>query len=532
MPLKTYRCIIVGSGIAAMQLANHLSNRFPILLITKSSLRSSNSYRAQGGIAAAVGRSDTPSLHYEDTIHAGCDFHNEKEVLDLVEKGPSLINELTQSGLRFDENSDGEFSLGMEGAHSRNRIVHCGGDATGKYVMDHLITMLSSNIDVLENRLVYELIIHPLTKKCIGVKVKDDLGNNKVYLSDHVVIATGGVGALFSFTSNDPSITGDGIALADQAGAEIVDMEFIQFHPTLLYVNGQASGLISEAVRGEGARLVDAQGNAIMEDVHPLGDLAPRHIVTGELFRQRSMGRDVYLDISMINAFEEKLPTITAICQARGISIEDGKIPVAPGCHFLMGGIAVDTVGRTSVEGLYAIGETAATGVHGANRLASNSLLEGLHYGKKLAVYLNGQMLHSQSEPLKIDLTKPGNIVNYSLPDKQQLREKMMANAGIIRCQSNLEQLRAWLNDYDSVGRMDFSLDESSSEDIQLLFMAQTAKLIANAALLREESRGAHKREDFPDEDVRWRKIHIVQSKKGIEMRVPHREYDQVEVHA
>ncbi|MCG7334742.1 L-aspartate oxidase [Sporosarcina sp. ACRSM] len=530
--MKTYRCIIVGSGIAALQLATHLSTRFPVLLITKSSLRSSNSYRAQGGIAAAIGGNDAPSLHYEDTIHAGCDFHNEKEVRDLVEKGPSLINELTQSGLRFDENPTGQFSLGMEGAHSQNRIVHCGGDATGKHVIDHLMTTLSSHIDVLENRLVYELVIHPLTKKCIGVKVKDNFGNNEVYWSDHVVLATGGVGGLYSFTSNDPSITGDGIALAYQVGAEIVDMEFIQFHPTLLYVNGQTAGLISEAVRGEGARLVDAQGNAIMEDVHPLGDLAPRHIVAGEIFRKKSMGRDVYLDISMINAFEEKFPTITAICQAQAISIEDGKIPVAPGCHFLMGGIAVDTVGRTSVEGLYAIGETAATGVHGANRLASNSLLEGLHYGKKLAAYLNEQMLHSQPEPMKIDLTKRTAITNYSLPDKQQLRGKMMAYAGIIRCQSELEQLRAWLNDYDSVRRMDCSLDESSSEDIQLLFMVQTAKLIAHAALLREESRGAHKREDFPEEDERLGKIHIVQSKKGIEMRERHCEYDQVEVHA
>jgi L-aspartate oxidase len=230
--VNSYSCIIVGSGVSALQLANELTGYSRILIITKSMKRSSNSYRAQGGIAAELGSEDTSTSHYQDTIAAGCQFHNGAEVQELVENGPSLIQAMIRKGVQFDTDSAGQLELGLEGAHSLNRIVYCGGDTTSKHVVDHLITSLGANVDLVEHRFVYELIVHPLTKSCIGVKVKDQFGHNETYFANHFVLATGGIGGLYSFTSNDPSVTGDGIALAYRAGAEVKDMEFIQFHPT------------------------------------------------------------------------------------------------------------------------------------------------------------------------------------------------------------------------------------------------------------------------------------------------------------
>ncbi|BAQ10966.1 L-aspartate oxidase [Bacillus sp. OxB-1] len=522
----TYHCIIVGGGIAALQLAHHLKRDMDILLLTKGEIRSSNTYRAQGGIAAAVGQGDSPALHYNDTIQAGRDFHNYKEVADLVKEGPNLISALQHEGLHFDKGPDGRLALGMEGAHSRNRIVHSGGDASGKWLAEHLIRMERPGLTIRENRFVYELAMDPTTNRCVGVQVLDESGRTESYFGRHIILATGGVGGLYDQTSNDPTITGDGIALAYRAGAELVDMEFIQFHPTLLVGAGRTVGLVSEAVRGAGGRLVDNSGRKVMEGKHPLGDLAPRHIVAHELFKLRTKGEEVFLDITGITGFRKKFPTITELCEANGIPIATGKLPVAPGGHFLMGGIAVDTVGRTTMPGLYAIGETAATGVHGANRLASNSLLEGLYYGRKLALFLN-ELQETPVFPNPLRQRSTHETADF-LPEPDELRRQMMKHAGIIRSRKGLEELDRWLGSY----KADSSLAGKSKKDIQTVFMLQTAKLIAKGAMLREESRGAHIRSDFPDESEHFGKIHIMQSKKGLEMRDRHCEYDQITIHA
>jgi len=263
-----------------------------------------------------------------------------------------------------------------------------------------------------------------------------------------------------------------------------------------------------------------------LEGKHPLGDLAPRHIVAKEIYEERLAGKDVFLDISKIQNFSEKFPTVTAICEKHRISVKDGKIPVAPGCHFLMGGVLVNAVGKTSINGLYVVGETAATGVHGANRLASNSLLEGLYYGRKVAEHLNGL----EDEGIQDMQTKEAivNIASLSLPNKILLRKKMMTYGGIIRKQSELVKLEKWLNQYDT--EVSF-LDQFNIEDIQKLFMLQAAKLVTTGALLRKESRGAHNREDFPVESEQWGKVHIIHSQNGVEMRQKN-ECNQIEIHA
>ena len=389
--MKYADVLIIGSGVASLQLAKRLRTDLNVIILTKSFLKTSNSYLAQGGIAAAIGAGDHPSKHFADTLEAGRYHNDSKAVHILTEAAPSLINSLVAEGCLFDQDEKGELLLGMEGAHSEKRIIHGGGDATGKSMIDFMANQSMENTRIIENRFVYELLLDGSKKECVGVKVKNEKNEIETFLANHIVLASGGCGQLYSYTSNANTVTGDGIALAYRAGAEITDMEFIQFHPTLLYVNGQTRGLISEAVRGEGARLVTAEGKAIMEGIHPLGDLAPRHIVSQIIYDYLRQGIEVFLDISKVHEFTNRFPNITAMCVNNGVDLKGGKIPIVPGSHFLMGGIKTDLIGRTSLHGLYAIGEVACTGIHGANRLASNSLLEGLYMGAGLAEWVNSQ---------------------------------------------------------------------------------------------------------------------------------------------
>nr|WP_263325579.1 L-aspartate oxidase [Neobacillus sp. Marseille-Q6967] len=500
----TYDVLIIGSGIAALQFATRLNKDLNVIILTKDKVRTANSYLAQGGIAAAIGADDHPSKHIADTLEAGR-YHNDyKAVEEIVNRAPDLIKFISEQGDVFDRNNHGGLMLGMEGAHSEKRIVHGGGDATGKNVMEFLIERIGENVTIEEHVFAYELLLND-EHRCIGVKAKTDSGATKYYYSLNTVMATGGCGQLFTYSSNAETVNGDGIAMAYLAGAEVVDMEFIQFHPTLLYVNGETKGLISEAVRGEGAVLVTEDGTPIMEDVHPLKDLAPRHVVSQRIYEFLKKGHSVYLDISKIEKFEQRFPTITRICNLNGVRLSQGKIPVAPGSHFLMGGIKTDLTGRTSIKGLFAIGEAACTGLHGANRLASNSLLEGLYQGEKLALLIN-ERHQDHVVPKLRHITKCQKLM---LPDIQQIKDLMMERVGIVRNEVDLQKQKAWLHHHLPDENID--LEGCSKEELTKIFMLITAKLITEAALQRTESRGGHFRSDYPEEDdQQWfkRRIH------------------------
>nr|WP_039812719.1 L-aspartate oxidase [Jeotgalibacillus malaysiensis] len=511
--MKIEDVLIIGSGVAALQLASFIRADFNVKILTKSLVRHSNSSLAQGGVAAAVGTDDVDS-HATDTLKAGRYHNDERIVRDIVQEAPELVSPLSAI---FDRNAQGDLQLGLEGAHSRHRILHSGGDATGKNLVDYLSSRLHSNVSIEENMFSYELMMDEDQSRCIGVKAKDSQGGIHCFYGQHIVLATGGCGQLYAYTSNASTATGDGIAMAYLAGAEIGDMEFIQFHPTLLHKNGSALGLISEAVRGEGAVLVTEDGRRVMEGVHPLKDLAPRHIVAQTVFSHIENGQSVYLDISRIGNFKERFPSISAMCEKHDVDLSTGRIPVAPGSHFLMGGIKTDLTGRTSVKGLYAIGEVACTGFHGANRLASNSLLEGLYLGRNLAGLINHAPETSLFQPFQQKF-KHALYQPVELPDPRVLRNRMMKYVGIVRSKELLEQQKHWLDQFCL--KKISSLDQYSANELTGIFMGVTASLITESALLRNESRGGHIRSDCPfEDDSVWAGrtlIHQIKAEKGI----------------
>jgi L-aspartate oxidase len=498
--------LIIGSGVAALQLAKKLSCDINVIILTKSHVADGNSTLAQGGIAVALAMEDHPDQHYLDTLEAGRYTNDRELVKEMTAMAPDLINELVCDGCTFDRSKEGGLLLGLEGAHSHNRIVHSGGDATGKNVMNFLVKE-TRHIQIIEEMVVYELLVKD--GNCTGVKAKNKHGETIVYHAKHVVLATGGLGQLYSFTSNAETVVGDGIALAYRAGAEVADLEFIQFHPTLLFVEGKCQGLVSEAVRGEGAFLTLQDGTRIMKNVHPMDDLAPRHIVSQTIFEYMQAGKQVFLNICNIKEFTKKFPTITKMCEENRVDLSKGLIPVVPGCHFLMGGVKTDHYGRTSLKNLYAIGEVAYTGIHGANRLASNSLLEGLFFGNRLADLIN-QSVKQDSSIYSITETSSRKIGTVSLPDKTVIQANMMKHAGIVRNKKDLQEHLFWLESFQVQKLTNYSIDEISKEDIQVIFMLITAWLVTKSALLREESRGGHFREDFPYEDNGWLEKKII----------------------
>ena len=505
-----YDYIVIGSGIAGLYSALLAIESGSVLIVTKGGIEDCNTRHAQGGIAAAIGQNDSAELHFKDTIEAGDGLCDEQAVRILADEAPDRIADLIGFGVPFDT-QEGEVALTREAAHSRSRILHAGGDATGEYIEVTLSEQVRiSPIKVLEYCLATEILLS--NGRVSGVKTIDfRSGIIEEYACKFIILATGGAGRLFKYTTNGDTATGDGIALAYNAGAEIVDMEFFQFHPTALRLPGVSPFLISEAVRGEGGVLRNDEGRAFMTDYSPSGDLAPRDVVArGILFEMRKTGSDrVFLDVTHLPATKlaTRFPRIYRFCLDHGLDITRTPIPVAPAAHYLMGGVRVNTWGETNIPGLFAAGETACTGVHGANRLASNSLLEVLIFSKRIVERseLEGQANGGKAWP---DET-------YQLPSREPYKDApalVLANlqsmlwdkVGIVRDVNGLYQAAITLSSWNRI--LPVPTDRLSYE---LNTMVTNARLMTEAALLREESRGAHYRSDFPTSSEKWRK-HIV----------------------
>ena len=470
------------------------------MVLTKRSLFDSATAYAQGGIAAALGAGDSPELHRKDTLAAGAALCDAEAVEVLVEEGPARVRELHTAGADFDLDPGGDFKLGKEAAHSRRRIVHAHGDQTGAEVARTLIERVKATkaIQVLEKTRVLDLIVKDGV--CFGIKATR-MGKPVEIIADATVLATGGCGQVYRYTTNPEVATGDGYAIAHRAGVKLADMEFVQFHPTALETPENPLALISEAVRGEGAILVNDAGVRFMTKKHKLAELAPRDVVAREIFRQRQAGSRVYLDARKLGkTFKVRFPGIFAICKARGIDPAKDLIPVIPAAHYMMGGIVTDLAGHSSHERLYACGEVSRTGVHGANRLASNSLLEGLVFAERVARDMAG-LPKGTGIPRKTEWEAP------QLRDRgaaqvaaDRVRRIMWDHAGIDR---SAKGLRQGLQLLDDVAKR---LPDGATEEANLV---DTAKLIAEAALMRKESRGGHYRSDFPHTVRKWRGRHI-----------------------
>lgn len=415
-----------------------------------------------------------------------------------------MIKRLIDLGVEFDRSEDGSYQYGREGAHRRSRILHICGDATGKHLINTVKKRILDKQIVVEGETVFKLIIRD--GRCIGVWSLDERGEMSATYAASVVLATGGLSGLYPFNSNAATVTGDGMALAYEAGAVLTDMEFIQFHPTLLLRGRESVGLVTEAIRGEGGILVDEYGNRLMQGVHPLGDLAPRDIVSRELYRARQQGKKTYLDIRRIPRFSERFPTVTELCRKNGIPWENGFLQVAPGAHFSMGGIEVDASARTSIPGLFAIGETAHTGVHGANRLASNSLLEGMVTAEQVAQTI----LYEPKQRLYPPVSWLGVKVLKYAPQLEQIRTILDTCVGIER---NEQQLVKAINWFESYLDQQVYTKTPHLEEVQIKNQLLVAWLVAKSSLERTESRGSHYRSDYPYQVEEWRQKRIKRRK-------------------
>lgn len=481
--------LIIGSGIGALSVASELCKYHrKITIITKGLPKACNSSLAQGGISVALSDEDDYHLHYDDTMIAGCNLNDPDAVMKLVSTAPDVIREFIKTGMVFDKDSNGNLAFGREGAHRLNRIIHAGGDRTGLRVVEQLLRNITTDVTIMQNEMALELRVKD--GMCSGVITRDNkTGKTKEYEANYTVLATGGIGQLYPSTSNDITITGDGIAMAYRAGCNLKNLEFIQFHPTMLTINGKAYGLVSEAVRGAGGILINEKGEKIMEGVHPQKDLAPRDVVSREVYAHYLKGEKIYLDTSAIDDFRAKFPTVTEICEENNVNVDDKLIPVAPGAHFHMGGVEANYEGTTNIDGLLAVGEVACTGVHGANRLASNSLLEGLVFGKLVADHI----AKTPRNAVHFEDEIPDTKIDKALPTKNEIQSKMMEFVGIVRHTGSIHTIIDWFEQFvphKNFGKID--INNTSNEDMEIYNMLTVGWLVAKAAENRKESIGAH----------------------------------------
>ena len=505
--------VVVGSGIAGLTTALHVSREssLRVLLVTKDVLAAGSTRWAQGGIAAALGLGDSPDQHFADTMVAGAGVCDEAAVRVLVREGPAAVRELAQMGARFDLALDGELSLTREGGHHRDRIAHAGGDATGAEIERALVTRVhdATGVEVIEHALLLDLLTTPdgavagLTLHVMGEGERDGVGAVRARA---VVLATGGIGQVYASTTNPSVSTGDGVAAALRAGAVVRDLEFVQFHPTVTWLGPHSRGqqpLVSEAVRGEGAFLVDDAGDRFMRGQHELADLAPRDVVAKAILRRmRETGAEhVWLDARHFGAekWRVRFPTIYATLLSLGVDPVTDLVPVVPACHYASGGVRTDLTGESSVPGLFACGEAACTGVHGANRLASNSLLEGLVFGHRIAAAVMARLGEPAAPPA--DLAAPpaaGPLLREAA--RPQLQQLMSRDAGVLRDDKGLTLAGEGLD-----ALIDLDGGEPGTEAWETTNLLTVSTLLTATALRRTETRGTHWRDDHPATDDAWR---------------------------
>ncbi|MCA9162439.1 MAG: L-aspartate oxidase [Planctomycetales bacterium] len=512
--------LVIGGGLAGLRAANAVDPRLSVLVVTKDELKQSSSNYAQGGIAGVLDPEDRFEDHVHDTLIAGAGLCDEAIVDLVVREAPDRIHDLIDWGTRFDSEA-GELVLGREGGHSRHRIVHALGDATGKEVMRAVIewTRRAPHVRIWENAFTIDLLTHEGI--CRGALIADQRRGSTLVWAKQTILATGGAGQLYRESTNPPVATADGHALAYRAGAELRDMEFMQFHPTVLYIAGSSRSLITEAIRGEGAWLVDRVGHRFMPDYDERGELAPRDVVSLAIVNQmeRTNHPCVYLDLTRLDPVyvKQRFPGISATCLKFGIDIARDRIPVRPGAHYMIGGITVDPHGRTSVPGLWAAGEVTSSGLHGANRLASNSLLEGLvfgaHAGEGASQAAAAIRDDYQAVPLVNDAIENGADEPLDLADiRNSLQSLMWRHVGVRRHRDSLQDAIGMIADWAKYVLARQFADPAGWE---LQNMLTVAEVIATSALAREESRGVHMRTDFPQPDDNHWLRHLTYSRRS-----------------
>ena len=507
-------CLIIGAGIAGLRAAIEAAGNCNVIVVCKNTIKNSNTAKAQGGIASVLDKADTFESHIEDTLKTGCGICDEPIVDLVVRQGPALIEQLLHWDTGFDL-VDGHIATTLEGGHSHPRVAHAHGDETGRIISEALIDIVrqNSNIRIMENFYAIDLLTNN-ENKCIGIVGHDNHRGPQIIWAANTILATGGAGRLYRETTNPEIATGDGIAMAYRAGAVLQDLEFVQFHPTTLYIAGASRALITEALRGEGAILLDNKGRRFMKEYDEATELAPRDVVSRAIITQmrKTESTHVYLDVRHIDKsfFAKRFPYINELLESFDIDISHDLIPVRPSAHYMIGGVKTDSMAKTSIENLYACGEVASTGLHGANRLGSNSLLEGLVFGK-----IAGEAASKDTETGTVYVKHP--LIKYRIPHsdrtrldaddvRNSLRALMWRNLGIVRWEQLLGETQEIISFWQRYV-MDKIFDSPHGWECQN--MLTVCFLMAQSAYQRRESRGVHFRKDFPQTDDKNFKKHI-----------------------